>query len=45
MKPDNAELISLDRVGGLHHRYTWKTAAWKVSEMGEERGSQQDDCA
>jgi putative transposase len=22
-----AELISLPRVGGLHHRYTWKAAA------------------
>jgi transposase InsO family protein len=26
-KPAGAELISLPRVGGLHHRYTWKTAA------------------
>jgi len=26
-KPDAARLESLPRVGGLHHRYTWKTAA------------------
>jgi len=26
-KPDRAVLESLPRVGGLHHRYTWKTAA------------------
>jgi transposase InsO family protein len=26
-KPAGAELISLPRVGGLHHRYVWKTAA------------------
>jgi hypothetical protein len=24
---DAAALISLPRVGGLHHRYVWKTAA------------------
>jgi hypothetical protein len=27
VKPDNAQLESLPRVGGLHHRYLWKTAA------------------
>jgi transposase InsO family protein len=27
VKPVGAELISLPRVGGLHHRYTWKAAA------------------
>ena len=27
MKPVLAELISQPRVGGLHHRYTWKAAA------------------
>lgn len=27
MKPAGAELESLPRVGGLHHRYVWKTAA------------------
>ena len=27
VKPARAELQSLRRVGGLHHRYTWKTAA------------------
>ena len=26
-KPDGAELISLPRVGGLHHRYAWKASA------------------
>ena len=26
-KPDGAELISLPRIGGLHHRYTWQVAA------------------
>jgi transposase InsO family protein len=26
-KPSGAELVSLPRVGGLHHRYCWKTAA------------------
>ena len=27
-KPDgNGEVIALDRVGGLHHRYTWRRAA------------------
>jgi len=26
-KPAGAELISLPRVGGLHHRYLWKAAA------------------
>jgi hypothetical protein len=26
-KPAGPELISLPRVGGLHHRYTWKAAA------------------
>ncbi len=26
-KPAGAELFSLARVGGLQHRYTWKTAA------------------
>ncbi len=26
-KPAGAELIWLPRVGGLHHRYTWKAAA------------------
>ncbi|MGA2185380.1 MAG: integrase core domain-containing protein [Bryobacteraceae bacterium] len=25
-KPSGAELVSLPRVGGLHHRYCWKTA-------------------
>ena len=27
VKPAGAELTSLPRVGGLHHRYTWKAAA------------------
>ena len=27
VKPAGAELESLARVGGLHHRYVWKTAA------------------
>jgi transposase InsO family protein len=26
-RPAGADLISLPRVGGLHHRYTWKAAA------------------
>jgi hypothetical protein len=26
-KPEGAELESLTRVGGLHHRYVWKAAA------------------
>ena len=26
-KPDGAELISLPRIGGLHHRYVWRAAA------------------
>ncbi len=39
-KPDGAELISMSRVGGLHHRYTWRAAAWRgdmrlVSRRGE----------
>jgi hypothetical protein len=25
-KPEGAELESMARVGGLHHRYVWKTA-------------------
>jgi transposase InsO family protein len=25
-KPTGAELIALPRLGGLHHRYTWKAA-------------------
>ena len=27
VKPAGGELESLARVGGLHHRYAWKTAA------------------
>lgn len=27
VKPAGAELVSLPRVGGLHHRYTWQAAA------------------
>jgi hypothetical protein len=27
VKPAGAELIALPRLGGLHHRYVWKTAA------------------
>ena len=26
-KPDGTELESVPRLGGLHHRYAWKTAA------------------
>jgi hypothetical protein len=26
-KPDGGKLGSLPRIGGLHHRYVWKTAA------------------
>jgi hypothetical protein len=26
-KPHGAELISPPRIGGLHHRYTWRAAA------------------
>ncbi len=40
-KPAGAELISLPRVGGLHHRYVWKAVArLKATESRAGRGEQ-----